>query len=89
MKVELDGRQMTDRDVTHEYLARMLRFPGYYGKNLDALYDLLMESKETLEITVTHIAQMKSNLGHYGQMLLTTLQEAENDHLSLTVNLLD
>lgn len=89
LKVELDGRRMTDRGQAHDYLAEMLRFPGYYGRNLDALYDLLSETKEPLEITLTHCSELKEQLGNYGQMLLTTLQEAENDFLMLTVNLVD
>jgi len=41
MTVELDGRLMHDRLSAHEYLKVQLALPDYYGRNLDALYDLL------------------------------------------------
>lgn len=85
MRVELDGREMTDRQRTHDYLASQLHFPEYYGRNLDALYDLLTEGDKELEICFRHVGEMKNSLGGYGMKLLQTLLEAENDHLPLTV----
>ena len=69
------------------YLARVLQFPSHYGRNLDALYDLLTEVGQTLEIEISHVDEIKSQLGIYGSTLLQTFQEAENDNLSLTVTL--
>ncbi len=31
-------------DALHAALAKKLRFPGHYGRNLDALHDVLTES---------------------------------------------
>lgn len=87
MRVDLDGREMTDRERTHDYLASQLHFPEYYGRNLDALYDLLTERCEELEICFYHVQEMKNSLGIYGTKLLQTLLEAENDHLPLTVTI--
>ena len=36
----------------HEILAKELSFPEYYGRNLDALYDLLSVYPEALSITL-------------------------------------
>ena len=41
MTVTLDGRFMTTRDNAHEHLAQQLKLPDWYGRNFDALYDLL------------------------------------------------
>ena len=87
MVVELNGLEMTDRQRTHDYLAQMLQFPAYYGKNLDALYDLLTERQQPLEVRFIHTAQMKEQLGAYGSALLHTMQEAENDNLSLILTI--
>ncbi len=32
-----------DKKQMHEHIAKVLHFPQYYGKNLDALYDCLSE----------------------------------------------
>lgn len=88
LKAELDGRMMTDRNAAHEHLAQRLGFPAYYGKNLDALYDLLMECSKPIEIVFYHAEYMKEQLGVYGSALLHTLQEAENDNINLTVTVL-
>ena len=41
IKCILDGSRMTSRAEAHARLAEALDFPGWYGKNLDALFDLL------------------------------------------------
>ena len=43
MNVVLDGRGMTDRKVVHDELKKQLMLPDYYGRNLDALFDVLTE----------------------------------------------
>ena len=85
MRIDLDGREMTDRQRTHDYLASKLQLPEYYGRNLDALYDLLTERGEELEIRLFHVEAIKEQLGTYGVKLLHTLLEAECNHLPLTV----
>ena len=87
MVVELNGLEMTDRQRTHDYIAEQLQFPAYYGKNLDALYDLLTERQESLEVRFLHSQEMKAKLGAYGSALLQTMQEAENDNLSFILTI--
>lgn len=36
----------------HIYLAYMLNLPSYYGKNLDALHDVLSEESEDVRIVL-------------------------------------
>ena len=43
MKVIINCENLPNRKQAHEYLAQMLDFPEYYGKNLDALFDCLTE----------------------------------------------
>ncbi len=70
----LDGRSMTSRSDAHDMLARALSFPEYYGKNLDALWDLVTTLRA--ELTITHASAMQAALGTYGTKLLNTLREA-------------
>lgn len=88
MKIILDGRLMTDRGAVHGLLAAKLKFPDYYGRNLDALYDLLSTYPERIDVTLIHTDRLLANLGNYGKTLLRTLQEAagENSNVELTVH---
>lgn len=81
----LDGKAMTDRTATHDHLVGQLHLPGYYGRNLDALYDVLMELAG--EIVLEDPAAVTGQLGRYGEALLATMQEAaeKNPNLSFTL----
>ena len=46
MAIILEGKAMTDRPAAHSHLAERLDLPVWYGRNLDALYDLLTEIGE-------------------------------------------
>ncbi|KMS87511.1 barstar family protein [Prauserella rugosa] len=39
----LDGSRLTDKAATLDAIAELLRFPSYFGRNLDALYDCLTD----------------------------------------------
>ena len=86
-RVTLSGNKMLTKDAMHIYLARKLKFPSYYGKNLDALYDCLTERDTPLHITVTYTERLKEQLGDYSEAFLQTLQDAteENELISLSV----
>ena len=85
MAILLDGKAMTDRISAHTHLAEMLDLPTYYGRNLDALYDMLMELGEDTQIILVDPAAVVDNLGKYGEALLSTLQEAAEENSNLTI----
>ena len=72
MTVILDGCMMADRTTLHEYLKTQLSLPSYYGKNLDALYDLLTEINTSVKIEIINSAKIKTQLGNYGLSLENT-----------------
>ena len=53
-RIILNGKRMISKEVTHAYLKRKLNLAPYYGRNLDALYDLLTERCKPLEIILIH-----------------------------------
>ena len=65
------------------HLAKELNLPDYYGRNLDALYDLLMEVSAETQITLVDPAAVVNFLGKYGQTLLSTIQEAVENNPNL------
>ena len=87
MQVILDGNRMVSREALHEYLREALNLPDYYGRNLDALYDVRTSYPEKLELMVVHADLMLENLGKYGNAFVKTLMDAaettENLHLSI------
>ena len=85
MLAELNGHAVTDRNVLHEMLKAQLQLPEYYGKNLDALYDLLTERSVETEILVTEWAELEINLGGYAAALMDTLYDAAKENPLLTI----
>ena len=72
----LDGERMLNRQATHDHLAEQLGLPEYYGRNLDALYDLLTERSGPVRLVVQHRAALLSWLGEYGTALCRALEDA-------------
>lgn len=68
------GEDRQSRQELHGYLAEKLGLPAYYGRNLDALYDLLTEGGER-QVVLIHSQYLEAAAG-YGQKLLITLREA-------------
>ena len=87
MTVELDCRKMTDRGTAHDYLAEKFEFPGYYGRNLDALFDLLSTYEKDAQIVVNAPELLEENLGAYGKNIFKTLEEAARENLKLTLQI--
>ena len=81
----LDGEQMLTRRAAHDHLAEQLGLPEYYGRNLDALYDLLTERGSPTRLVVQHKEAILSWLGEYGTALCQTLEDADRTNPSLEV----
>lgn len=50
--VTVNGKDYEHMEEVHAYLADKLDFPGYYGNNLSALYDVLTEICEDTRIVI-------------------------------------
>ena len=87
MTVILNGKAMVDRMSAHSHLAERLELPTFYGRNLDALYDVLTEIGEETEIVLADPAAVVEQMGKYGESLLATMQEAAEENPKLIVTL--
>lgn len=75
----LDAQTLYTRAQVHDALHKTFGFPADYGRNLDALYDLLTGIRDT-RLTLRHAEMLVVNLGNYGELLLRVLADsaAEN-----------
>ncbi len=74
----IDGRRMTSIEETHHYLARTLRLPDYYGKNLDALHDCLTDLGRNVWIVLINGDDMDQSLPGYAEKLRRVFTESCN-----------
>lgn len=83
--VTLDGEKMLNRREAHDHLTEQLGLPEYYGRNLDALYDLLTERDGPTRIVILHGNTLVSWLGDYGKALIQTMIDADRVNPGLEV----
>jgi ribonuclease inhibitor len=85
--LQLHLADLQDKNALHDLLIGALNLPDYYGRNLDALYDILTERGEQTILWVYPNAEADARLGGYLTALLRTLQDAaaENPALSLCI----
>ena len=86
MKAVLDGASMENREDLHDALTAALHLPDWYGRNLDALRDLLGERSGETEIVVLHGGLFRERLGEYAEAFFAAVGDAceENPALRLT-----
>lgn len=64
MKHSIDLSCVKSKEEFHSLLAALLHFPPYYGKNLDALFDVLTDpSVGAVEIEFTGVSDFEVSLG--------------------------
>lgn len=78
MEYRIDGSKMHTRQDAHEEIARVMQFPEYYGKNLDALWDMLTSTSGTA--VIEGVSGMLNALGGYGCRLLKTFYDAAEEN---------
>ncbi len=77
MDYTIDLSDVGDKEALHDKLAHSLPLPDYYGRNLDALYDCLLEPHEPWNISFTGCGQAESRLGGYFAGFRDTFADAE------------
>lgn len=88
MTVYLDGAKMTDKASAHDHLAERFALPGWYGRNLDALYDCLTDLVGPKDIILLHSEQMRSGLGTYGEQIIEVLRDAADQVPGMALTIL-
>lgn len=83
--ITVDASAMDSREAAYELLAGALELPAYWGRNLDALYDVLTELGSPTRLVVLRREALAERLGDYGRALLETLEDADRDNPALQV----
>ena len=83
--VIVDGCKIASYEELHKYLAWHLRFPLWYGNNLDALYDCLTDIQEPTAIQVINTNKLWENLGPASHGFFRVLQDAAKENPNLYV----
>ena len=81
----LDAETLYTREQLHDVLAKVCGFPADYGRNLDALYDLLT-AYPAARLTLRHPEMLVAHLGNYGELVLRVLADAAAENPAFTLN---
>ena len=82
MEIIIDGLKIKSEDDFHHIIAKEMSLPDWYGKNLDALWDVLTGMAiRPLKITWINSKQSEKILGRYKE-IINLLKEVENQDKS-------
>ncbi len=81
----LDFTGVDTKEELHRYIAAKLSFPKWYGRNLDALYDMLTSMGIPTTLFLRDVHALAENLGEYGETAVQVFAAAaaENPRLQL------
>lgn len=89
--VMIDGAEVATIEQLHQIFVEALHLPAHYGRNFDALYDVLTDQdliSKDIDVTIIQGNRLKENVGaDKVQTLLDVLndaQEVDPSHLSVT-----
>lgn len=76
--ITIDGLSIKKKDDFYQNIKKELDVPEYFGNNLDALYDILTEQPDILQMKFLHYNNMQCQLGTtFCKNLLKVLQDAD------------
>lgn len=78
MIITMDGTSIKNKNDFYQNIKKELNAPEYFGNNLDALYDILTEQPDIIQIEFLHYDLIRKHLGNsFCQKLLRVLQDAD------------
>ena len=82
---QVDLTSVFNADEFHERIGEVVPLPSHYGKNLDALHDVLTESRDW-KLTFTSTTEAEVTMGKYMASLRRMCKAAMEENPSLEVN---
>lgn len=83
--VLLDGAKITCPEDVHDAFAAVLRFPDWYGRNLDALFDLLTQPAVAVTVILRRTELLEAVLGRRWRSLRRCLRDAAAQNPRITI----
>lgn len=86
--VILDGASIASRRELYDALESHMDLPGYFGRNLDALHDVLLHEllpAAPLTIEIENFDALRAGLGEYAVGLRHMLRDVEREDDRFTV----
>lgn len=80
--VLINGKEASSQEEIHTIFVKQLSFSKSYGRNIDALYDILStDFGNQTTIKIKHLSILKSKLGaDYVEALIQAILEASQDN---------
>ena len=83
--ITIRGIDFTGQEELHDYLASELSFPAYYGRNLDALYDVLTDINEETTIEFDLKDMDDSDFADYLSRVIRVVRDAAEANHAIRV----
>ncbi len=84
-EVLIRGIDFESTDEIHEYIAEELMFPSYYGRNLDALYDMLTDLCTETRIIVDLSDTENEEIRDYLLRMTEVMEDAARENSFLEI----
>lgn len=81
----IDGQQMITPNQMYAHLSELIWFPDYFGKNLDALYDVLSEVSDDTVIHFKNTDVFLKEMKKDGFKLIRVFRTLEHQTENYTV----
>lgn len=75
----LDIENVCGADEFYDLLGKQIELPAYFGRNLDALHDVLTEQPETIKITLVNTDVMEAMAPKFLRKLKRMLEDVANE----------
>lgn len=84
-KIIIDGSRIKDKESLYEVFQEVFEFSE---KNLESIYQNLVNIQENTQLTFLNVQAVKSSLGNYGGSLMKMVEKAEKRNPYLKVRLI-
>lgn len=78
-KIVIDGKRIANREELFACLREQLPSENFTGNNLDALYDVLTECAQKVEVEILEMDILQEKLGTYVEKFVRVLNEYQQE----------